>query len=123
MVLLHNDFTVGPSGALRKERSHNGGARPNAYQRRSNKRYLLSPEAGFGGNGSVVPCAHCGKELDFAAVEADRAKPGSKGGGYQQWNLVPSCSPCNKRRGDKSLWSFNPSLARRMARRRKATNV
>ena len=104
------------------KRSHNGGARPNVYQRRANKRFLLTDKF-FGGNGTTVPCAHCGKPLDFHAIEADRIKPGKRGGGYQQHNIVPSCALCNKRRGDKSLWSFNPNLARRIVRRNKKENI
>lgn len=95
------------------KRPHNGGARPNSYQRRANKFYLLDTF----GTGETCNCAHCGKELVFATVEADRIRPGSKGGDYKQSNLIPSCRACNARRGDKSLWGFNPNLARRLKRR------
>jgi hypothetical protein len=114
MVVLTASFTR--KCETGKSRSHNGGARPNSIQRRANKMWLLTDEF-WGGNGIVVPCGHCGCPLTFEQIEADRAKPGSKGGGYQQRNLIPSCKPCNRTRGDKSLWSFNPNLARRMARR------
>jgi hypothetical protein len=103
--------------ATGKARAGNGGTRPNSHQRRSNKRHMLSPSAGFGGNGVTVPCSYCQKDLSFEAIEADRIIPGAQGGDYKRSNLIPACRVCNSRRGDTSLWSFAPKLARRLVAR------
>lgn len=103
--------------ATGKARQGNGGNRPNSFQRRANKRHMLSPSAGFGGNGVTVPCVYCQMALPFSLIEADRIIPGAQGGDYRRSNLVPACRVCNSRRGDKSLWSFAPKLARRLVAR------
>jgi len=113
MVTMHRDFTVGPTGAIRKERSHNGGARPNSYQRRANRYFLLVKF----GNGEACDCVYCGAKLDYSTIEVDRLIPGANGGGYQQHNIVPACKPCNRARGKKSVWAFNVNAARRLKRR------
>ena len=74
-----------------------GEHRGNARDRRARKLWLLSPVAGFGGNGERVPCAFCGEALDYAAVEADRFPiPGRAGGGYERGNIRPACRACRE---------------------------
>lgn len=64
--------------------------RPNAADRRAQKRWLLTT---FGnGDGSTCPCFWCQTPLSFATVQRDRIVPG---GPYRRENLVPSCGPCN----------------------------
>lgn len=103
--------------ATGKSRQGNGGERPNSYQRRANKHYMLSPAAGFGGDCVTVPCSYCAMPLLFEAIEADRIIPGTSGGTYRRDNLIPACRVCNARRGDSTLWSFAPSLARKLHRK------
>jgi 5-methylcytosine-specific restriction endonuclease McrA len=54
-------------------------------------------------------CFHCGKKLAWsnygnlngkAGWEVDHSIPKSRGGTYHLNNLVPSCIPCNREKGD-----------------------
>jgi hypothetical protein len=75
-----------------------GDKRGSAADRRARKQWMLSPAAGFGGNGIEVPCAlGCGSLVTFATVEADRVVPG---GSYRRANVQPACRPCNLARSD-----------------------
>jgi hypothetical protein len=77
----------------------------NSRQRRARKHWLLSEAAGFGGNGSNVPCAfHPDELLTFATVTADRILPGSLGGTYERKNLRPACLSGNSSRQDNLDW-------------------
>jgi hypothetical protein len=75
--------------------------RGNSYNRRAAKRWLLSPEAGYGGTGSSVNCVHCGTMLTFGTLERDRKKPG---GPYARHNLQPACRTCNLSRSNDATW-------------------
>lgn len=74
-----------------------GDKRGSAADRRSRKLWMLSPQAGFGGTGTKVPCVFCEAMLDYATVEADRKIPG---GSYRRSNVQPACRPCNLARSD-----------------------
>jgi hypothetical protein len=75
-----------------------GDKRGSSGDRKRRREWLVSPVAGFGGNGSEVPCFwKCGRELDVYTVEADRVIPG---GSYRRENIVPACRPCNLARSD-----------------------
>jgi hypothetical protein len=54
--------------------------------------------------------------LVSATLEADRIIPGSLGGSYQRMNIIPACRGCNAARGDRTMWSFSPRVARRLVR-------
>lgn len=59
------------------------------------------------GDGATCPCTHCSTPLDHEHLEADRIIPG---GGYDRFNVQPSCRECNAQRGDDELWvGPNPS--------------
>jgi len=104
MVILVNENgrTVKPG----KSRASNGGERPNSYQRRARKFYLLVKH----GDGETCPCYFCKETLTFKTLTLDRRKPGSRGGGYDKRNLIPACRSCNVRRGDKSVQAFKKWL-------------
>jgi hypothetical protein len=89
-----------------------GDKRGNAAARRARKRFLL---ATFG-NGTICPCAYsgCTVMLTFETVEADRIIAGDS---YRRESVIPACRECNVKRLDKSLWSYDPKLARRLIRR------
>lgn len=87
-----------------------GDKRGNAATRRARKYWMLFQF----GNGVTCPCSHCGTELGYATVEADRIVAG---GSYCRKNVIPACRCCNVKRSDKSLWQFNPLLARRLVRK------
>lgn len=71
--------------------------RGNSRDRAARKRWLVSPEAGFGGNGRDVPCYWCGTKL--RKPEADRYPVcGHDGGRYTRDNIVPACRSCNASR-------------------------
>lgn len=77
----------------------NSAERGSAASRRERKQWLLSPQAGFGGDGSVVPCFRvrvCGQEaLTYFTMQVDRIRPGILGGRYVRHNIRPACRPCN----------------------------
>lgn len=75
-----------------------GDKRGSSQDRARRKIWMLSPEAGFGGNGESVPCAlGCESVLTYTTVEADRKIPG---GSYRRENIQPACRPCNLARSD-----------------------
>lgn len=74
-----------------------GDRRGSSGDRRRRKLWMLSPAAGFGGNGTKVPCVFCEAMLDYSTVEADRKIPG---GSYRRENVQPACRACNLARSD-----------------------
>lgn len=76
---------------------HGGDHRGSSYDRRARKEWILK----FWGDGERCLCVHCRCVLEREEVEADRIIPG---GPYARWNIQPSCSPCNKARGDNPDW-------------------
>ena len=82
----------------------NGGdKRGRAADRRKRKVYLLWKY----GDGETCQCVHCGKGLTFHTMEQDRIEPG---GPYRRSNVQPSCTPCNKRRGNSPITPYPPTL-------------
>jgi hypothetical protein len=82
---------------------HGGDKRGSSRDRAARKRWMLSPEAGFGGDGTYVPCVHgCLSLLSYVTVEADRIRPG---GSYARSNVQPSCRSCNLARLDRADWT------------------
>ncbi len=101
MVVLSNSFQKGGRAG--------GDKRGNAAQRRARKGYLLT----LWGDGETCPCIYCGYSLVSATLEADRI---IAGGSYARTNVIPACRSCNVARLDKTIWSFNPRVARRLKR-------
>jgi len=105
VVILSNTFAKGGRSG--------GDLRGNSAARKARKGYLLVQF----GDGVLCPCIYgCGRVLDCATVEADRIIPGSEGGSYRRENIIPACRRCNAARQDRSLWSFAPTVARRLKR-------
>lgn len=78
----------------------NRNERGSSYDRRARRAWLVSPAAGFGGDGVKVPCWECGKLLTEDQVIADRLIPGEAGGTYRRSNIRgPHCSLCSCRQG------------------------
>jgi len=86
--------------------------RGNVTDRANRRRWLLSEKAGhdygdgkgfilYGGDGTKVPCVHCGIMLDNSTVQADRIIPGDS---YAHWNIQPSCEHDNKSRQNNLDW-------------------
>jgi hypothetical protein len=89
-----------------------GDKRGSSADRKRRREWLVSVEAGFGGNGSDVPCYwECGRELNVWIVEADRLVPG---GSYRRDNIVPACRPCNLARSDDAFLTVT-QIAERVA--------
>lgn len=81
--------------------------RGNSIDRRNRKVWMLiTPK--FGGNGTHVNCVHCGKELDYTTVEADRIQPG---GSYRRDNVQPACRSCNSSRANDINWKYEGASA------------
>lgn len=76
---------------IRFNKRSGGEKRGNSKDRKVRKHWMLSTY----GTGNKVPCTHCGRELDYYTVEADRIEPG---GSYRRENIVPSCHKCNVNR-------------------------
>lgn len=77
----------------------NSNERGSAKQRRARRRWLLSVEAGWGGDGFDVPCWDCGVLLEFEDLYVDRIIPGEDGGRYTRGNIAPHCCLCSCRQG------------------------
>lgn len=102
--------------------------RGSAEARRRRKRWLLSPDNIWGGDGEKVPCWNydeCGSMLTFESMEVDRIIPGwmctvcgvprrfhnddrrghaFSGGRYIRGNVEPSCGGCNQGRNAGNPW-------------------
>jgi hypothetical protein len=87
----------------RKRSTSNTNVRGSAETRRRRKRWLLSPEAGFGGDGTTVRCTTpgCTTMLTFATITVDRIVMGIDGGRYTRDNIRPKCAPHNYGEGGK----------------------
>lgn len=78
----------------------NRNERGSSYDRRARRAWLVSPRAGFGGDGVKVPCWECGRPVAEDEVIADRRVPGSEGGTYRRDNIRgPHCPTCSCRQG------------------------
>jgi hypothetical protein len=80
----------------------NGNQRGNTRDRRARKLWLLSPEAGWGGDGLDVPCWECGVLCEYEDLVADRIIPCSRGGTYARSNIRPQCCTCSHREGQRA---------------------
>ena len=59
-------------------------------------------------------CSHCGKKLSFCnygregrgSWEVDHSRPRSRGGTDHMNNLKPSCTDCNREKGDQTSQEY-----------------
>lgn len=49
-------------------------------------------------------CAYC--LVPLTTVVQEHMRPAVRGGGYTQTNIVPSCPPCNQRKGTSPVWEM-----------------
>jgi hypothetical protein len=93
----------------RNERGRsNRNERGSSYDRRARKLWMVSPAAGFGGDGVKVPCWECGKMLAVNEIIADRIVPGELGGTYRRSNLRgPHCRVCSCRQGQRRTFELS----------------
>lgn len=82
--------------------------RGSSYDRRARRAWLLSPAAGFGGDGVKVACwePHCGAFVTAETMCVDRIIPGEYGGSYRRGNIRPQCAPCSHRSGARRTWEI-----------------
>jgi hypothetical protein len=80
---------------------HGGEHRGNSKDRAARRNWISSSKAGFGGNGTTVPCVHCGSDVEKPAVHIDRKEPG---GSYRHENIQPACAGCNQSRSNNPDW-------------------
>jgi SPP1 gp7 family putative phage head morphogenesis protein len=52
------------------------------------------------GDGKTCPCIYCGVKVGEGTLEQDKIYTTADGGKYNTKNVIPSCSECNKKRGD-----------------------
>lgn len=81
----------------------NGNDRGSSYDRRARRAWLLSPAAGFGGDGLKVPCWECGAMVSDRTIYVDRIIPAHQGGRYRRDNIRPQCGPCSHREGQRVM--------------------
>ncbi|AHJ88375.1 HNH endonuclease [Mycobacterium phage 39HC] len=79
----------------------NGNDRGSSYDRRARRAWLLSPKAGFGGDGVKVPCWECGAMVSDKTIHVDRIIPAHQGGRYIRSNIRPHCPTCSHREGQR----------------------
>lgn len=91
----------------------NTNERGSSYARRARKLWLLSPEAGWGGDGIDVPCHECGVLVELEDLVADRIVGGELGGRYTRDNIAPHCLLCSCRQGQRR--SIAIMIAKRIA--------
>lgn len=92
--------TPNRSDTIRRVESRRKGTwdrRGNNKDRKARKIWMLKAY----GDGVNCLCVHCGEQLDYETVQADRKEPG---GSYRRTNVQPSCAPCNIARGDDKTW-------------------
>lgn len=77
----------------------NSAERGSAKNRRARRLWLLTPEAGWGGDGVDVPCWTCGVLLEYVDIFVDRIIPGEREGRYWRCNIAPHCQLCSCRQG------------------------
>ena len=89
-------------------------SRINSYRRRALKIWMLSPDAGFGGDGVTVACSEsdCGNVLTYDTLYKDRIVPAEKGGRYVKGNVKPHCSTCSHRQGNRRCREITAELRR-----------
>lgn len=75
--------------------------RGNNTARRRRKLWLLSPEAGWGGDGVDVPCWECAALCEYEDLHVDRIIPSERHGRYDRDNIAPHCGPCSHRQGQR----------------------
>ena len=75
--------------------------RGNNRQRRARKLWMLSPEAGWGGDGIDVPCWECGVLCEYDDLFIDRIIPAERQGCYHRENIAPHCGLCSHRQGQR----------------------
>lgn len=80
----------------------NGNDRGNTRDRLRRKLWLLSVEAGWGGDGQDVPCWECGVLCELEDLVADRIIPSERGGRYTRDNIRPHCCLCSHREGQRA---------------------
>lgn len=81
----------------------NGNDRGSTSHRRARKLWLISEEAGWGGNGEDVPCWECGVVVELVDLIADRIIPAERGGTYARSNIAPHCPLCSHRQGNRAM--------------------
>jgi 5-methylcytosine-specific restriction endonuclease McrA len=75
---------------------------------RDNHRRKITRRAVFARDGWT--CQYCGSR---STLTVDHVVPKSKGGGSNWENIVASCAPCNRRKGDSSPEQAGMPLARK----------
>lgn len=75
--------------------------RGSSRDRLARKLWLLSPDAGWGGDGTDVPCWECGVLVELIDLVCDRIIPGERGGRYNRGNIAPHCALCSHRQGQR----------------------
>lgn len=80
-------------------------ARGSSKDRAARRAWLVTPAAGWGGNGQMAPCALglpvCQGWVTVATMHVDRIICGADGGRYVRSNIRPTCAPCNQSRSNR----------------------
>lgn len=87
--------------------------RGSSYDRRARKQWLVSPAAGYGGDGVKVGCWECGVMLSADELIPDRIVPGELGGTYRRANIRPQCPLCSCRSGQRRTEQLKATSGKR----------
>jgi hypothetical protein len=89
---------------MRRDRGYsNGNDNGNSDDRRARRLWLVSPAAGFGGDGEKVLCQVCrAVYVTVSNMVVGRIVPRTKGGTYRRGNIRPECAPCSCREGQRA---------------------
>lgn len=87
---------------MASRRQESGDDKRGSWRDRYARKTWLLTTPKYGGNGTTVPCVHCGTPVTRAELHADRIIPG---GSYRRDNVQPACAGDNIRRGNKIDWS------------------
>lgn len=80
----------------------NGNESGSSKDRRARRAWLVTPEAGFGGDGLKVLCQVCfGLYVTVEDMVVGRITAGVEGGTYRRDNVRPECSGCSCREGQR----------------------
>lgn len=79
--------------------------RGSSYDRKARRLWLVSPAAGFGGDGEKVPCWECGTMVTATSMYVDRIIAGDQGGTYRRNNIRPHCASCSHGQGARRRWA------------------
>lgn len=73
---------------------------------------MVKKSQGYKGKVDLSVCSYCGDKVDNFSRTTDHLVPESRGGIKSNDNRVPSCSQCNRMKGDMNVEEFKRYMER-----------